>query len=283
MKNILVPVDFSSYSLSAAKSAAKIALKTKARIHFLHLIPELPVSWSKNSAADKKQYPKLEQKFAEATAELEKFSKNVFFKKCDIDLHIQGGVAFEQIEQVIKNHAIDLVVIGAHGAKDKEHRFIGSTAQRVLRTALCPVLSVKKEAYLSELKKIVFVSDFSEGITSALNAVKNLAYDFGADIDLVYVNTPTHFEDDSEIEKRMKKYVNVKKGTKIQTYIENNHERETGILHSAQKHDANLIAMVTHSRAHKASYLMGVTETVLFHSKLPLLSMVIHNPKFIIK
>lgn len=283
MKNILVPVDFSPYSLSAAKSAAKIAAKTKGRIHLLHLIPEMPVTWSRQSDNERHAFPKLEKKYTDALSALEKFSKNTFFKDCQLFPQVQGGVVFEQIERYIKNHNIDLVVIGAHGSDDKELRFIGSTAQRVLRNVNCAVLSVKKDTYLKDLKKIVFVSDFEEHIAPALHAVKNLAYDFKADIDLVHINTPSHFEDDSIVEKRIKKYVSSKKGTTIQPFIENNQEREVGILYAANKHKADIIAMATHARAHKATYLMSTTETILFHSNLPVLSFVLNDPKLIIK
>lgn len=51
MKNILVPIDFSTYSISAAKTAAALAAKSEGRIHLLHLLPEVPVNWDNLSVA----------------------------------------------------------------------------------------------------------------------------------------------------------------------------------------------------------------------------------------
>jgi hypothetical protein len=53
-----------------------------------------------------------------------------------------------------------LIVIGAHGVGESNNAFIGSTAQKVLRTTSCPVLSVKKDFKPSFIKKILFTSDF---------------------------------------------------------------------------------------------------------------------------
>ncbi|MFN7793043.1 MAG: universal stress protein, partial [Cyclobacteriaceae bacterium] len=59
MKNILVPIDFSPYSSSAAKAAVTIARKTGGNIHLLHLA-KIPVGWHKLAVSTQQKYPALE-------------------------------------------------------------------------------------------------------------------------------------------------------------------------------------------------------------------------------
>jgi nucleotide-binding universal stress UspA family protein len=282
MKNILVPIDFSPYSLSAAKMAAAIALKSGSNVHLLH-IADIPVGWDKKSVAQQQKYPLFEGRLVEAETKLDKFAKLPVFKNCNVGTNVQGGVAFEQINIFAKRNKMTLIVMGVHGAGDSESKFIGSTAQRVIRTAPCPVLSVQKNFNFGGLKKILFASDFDEDVSSAINTIKNLAYDFGANIDLAYINTSGHFVDDDTMQARMKNFVIVQKRVKFYAIIHNSKEKEEGILNCAKKRNASMIAIVTHLRTHKSSYLVGITESVIFRSKLPVLSFVIDESRYQIK
>lgn len=282
MKKILVPVDFSVYSLSAAKTAAVIARKSGGDIHLLH-VADIPVGWEQKPVSRQQEYPVLEGRLVEAKIKVEKFSKLPAISDCSISTHVQGGLPFEQIVAFAKTNKMNLIVMGVHGAGESYLKFIGSTAQRVIRTASCPVLSVKKNYTMGSVEKIVFPSDFDEDIKEPINTIKNLASLFQANIDLTYINTPAHFVDDSVMDARMKKYITVQRNVKYHTIVRNSLDKEKGILECAERRKADMIAMVTHLRKHKSSYLVGVTETVVFHSKIPVLSFVIDEARYQIK
>ncbi len=279
MKNILVPIDFSPYSINAAKAAVTIARKTGGNIHLLHLA-KIPVGWHKIAVSVQQKYPLLEDILVDAKMKLERFSKQALFKDRNVFTHVNGGVPFEQIVLFSKKNKIDLIVMGVHGAGDTELKYIGSTAQKVIRMAHCPVLGVKKNFTFGPIKKILFASNFDEDVNTVMNTIKNLAYDSGANIDLAYINTPHHFLDDSTIEGRMKQCAIVQKRVKFNYVILNSVEKDEGILLCAKKRNANIIAMATHLRKQKAGYLIGITESVLFHSKLPVLSFVIDESRY---
>jgi nucleotide-binding universal stress UspA family protein len=279
MKNILVPVDFSVFSLNAAKAAAAIARKSGGNIHLLHLT-DIPVGWSSQSVAKQQEYPVLEGRLVEAEIKLDKFSRQAFLKNCNVITYVRGGVAFEQINIFAKRNKISLIVMGVHGGGESEFKYIGSTAQKVIRTAPCPVMGVKKNYYLGGIKKILFASDFDENIAAPIDAVYDLAGDFGASIDLAYVNTPSRFVDDKTMEARMQKFMIAQKKVKFHTVIQNSSEKVSGILECAEKRKANMIAMATHLRRISPGYLLSVTESVLFHSKVPVLSFVIDRPSY---
>ncbi len=273
MKDILVPIDFSIYSLSAAKTAAAIATKSGANIHLLH-ITDLPVGWDSQPLSVQQKFPVLEERLVKAKVKIDKFGKLPAFKNCNIISHVLGGVPFEQINIFAQRHKVSLIVMGVHGAGDSDLKFIGSTAQKVMRNSSTPVLGVKKDFNLGSLKKILFVSDFTENVSPAITILKDLASDFSATIDLAYINTPHGFADDTTVEARIRKFTPQQKKVKFNTVIQNSIEKEEGILECAKKRNANMIAMVTHLRRQKAVYLLGVTETVLFRSKLPVLSFI---------
>lgn len=279
MKNILVPIDFSAYSLSAAKAAVTIARKTGGNIHLLHLA-KIPVGWNKVAVSVQQKYPQLEYTLVDAKIKLEKFSKQAIFKDRNIFTYVNGGVPFEQIVLFAKKNKIDLIVMGVHGTGDTELKYIGSTAQKVIRMAHCPVLGVKKNYTFGSIKKILFASDFDEDISPMVNIIKNLASDLGANIDLAYVNTAGHFTDDATTEERMKQFTIVQKRVKFHHVIQTSAEKDAGILTCAKKRNAQIISMATHLRKQKAGYLVGVTESVLFHSRLPVLSFVIDESRF---
>jgi nucleotide-binding universal stress UspA family protein len=273
MKNILVPIDFSPYSISAAKMGVLVAEKTGATLHLLH-VANIPVGWANQSLKERQKNPVLEKRFLDAQIKLKKFTRSRFFKSIPVTTTVKGDVPFEQILSFAKAHPIQLIVMGAHGAGETTNLFIGSTAQRVLRMASCPVLSVKKNYTPKDIRKIAFASDFEGNITRPVNTVKNLAATLKASIDLLYVNTPTRFKDSEELATRMKAEVHAQKQVPFKCVVYQDHEIESGVNNYAKKSKTGMIALVTNLRKRKAGYHLGVAETILFHTNVPVLSFV---------
>ena len=271
MKNIIIPVDFSAYSISAARTGAFLAKCTGAHLHLLH-VADVPKDWKKQPLSVRKKNPILEGRLREADAKLLKLSKNAVFEGIRVFTDVTGEIPYEQISAFAKTLPKSLIVMGAHGVGDAGGLFIGSTTQRVLRTAPCPVLSVKKNYRPKAIRKIVFASDFENRMTAQLNTVKDLAADLKASVDLLFVNTPTLFKDSGQLDKRMLREVPVKKEVAFKCVVYQDHHRELGIYNYAKKSKAGMIAMITNLRKKKSEYSLGVTETLLFHTDVPLLS-----------
>ncbi len=276
MKNILVPVDFSTYAMSAARSAAAIASRTGGTIHLLN-IADIPVGWEHLPVSEQLKYPDLKRNLDESKAKIDKFAKLTILKDCKVISHVRGGVASEQLNLYADPNKISLMVMGAHGAGESDAKFLGSTAQRVVRTANCPVLSVKKGFSLDTLGNILFASDFDEDVTAIIPYLKNLAAAFGATIYFGYINTPGRFVDDHTMESRFQKVMKGLKGDQYKTIIQNSNEKEDGILDCAKRIKAGMIVMATHLRKQKPSYQVGVTESVLFKSSVPVMSFVLNE------
>lgn len=274
MKNIVIPVDFSAFSVTACKTGAHIAQKTGAAIHLLY-VAQAPEDWEKMPVMQQQRFPEIEANIVEGEIKLDKFAQNPMFQSLPVSYRVIGGIAHKQIVQFAEKYRMDLIIMGAHGVSESDGLFIGSTAQKVVRVAPCPVLSVKKHFKPVSLKKILFTSDFEEdGLKESFKSIRTLATGIDAKIDYAFINTPSGFVDTATIEKRVKGFIPTAKNGKPSLFIYNDYEKEEGILNVSKKLKSNVLALVTHNRKGKSNYLLGVTETLLFHSDIPVLSQV---------
>ncbi len=142
-KKILFPTDFSETSQEAAKYAVSYAQEFGSKVYVLHIVNEKIISEGLN-------LPRLisvEDLEAEMTKEAKKrlqlFLGEEEAEGIDFETVIKRGVPFLEIIRFAKENDIDLIVIGTHGRSGFEHIIFGSTAEKVVRKAPCPVLSVR--------------------------------------------------------------------------------------------------------------------------------------------
>ncbi|GAA0892902.1 universal stress protein [Fulvivirga kasyanovii] len=277
MKNILVPVDFSPFSFNAARKAVYIAEKTNATVHLLHVV-NAPSDWSNISLQAQQEFPEVEARVAEAEVKIEKLAADALFENCKLKTYVRGGTIYEVIAEFAQTHKMDLITIGAHGSDETKELFVGSTTQRVIRMATCPVLSVKQNSELKSVDRILFLSDFEEDVSNAIDTIVQLAELLQASVDLLYVNTPANFTDTSTAEARMSKYIPKDSKVKFQSFIYNDFDKDKGMLAFMKRSKPDLITMITHARKGKPAYVLSVTDTMVFHADIPVLSMVLRKP-----
>ena len=143
MKNILIPIDFSQHSLSAARTGCFISKKCDATIHLVHVV-KAPEDWETLSEAQQNRNPEIQKKIAEAESEAKRFANPSIFESLTVIPRIFAGVPYKTILNYAKAYKIDLIVMGTHGISESPQLFLGSTTQKVVRDADCLVLSVKK-------------------------------------------------------------------------------------------------------------------------------------------
>jgi nucleotide-binding universal stress UspA family protein len=141
-KKILVPVDFSLHSAEAIRTGADLSRRFDAALTLVHVyepaayaLPEGYVLYTAQQLAD--LLSEFEKRLAAAKRDAEAAGG------LRVETHqLQGGAAVEIVEFANKN-AIDLIVMGTHGRTGLKHALMGSVAERVVRTAPCPVLTLK--------------------------------------------------------------------------------------------------------------------------------------------
>jgi nucleotide-binding universal stress UspA family protein len=134
---IVVPVDFSEHSRRALADAIEVAQQFGSRIHLVHAsdLPEkIPLAdeWCQ---AMKEEIARALDTYVDLAREA----------GVPAEIHLSDGQPWQAIVHLADEVGADLIVMGSHGRTGISHAFLGSVAERTLRTASCPVLVVKPE------------------------------------------------------------------------------------------------------------------------------------------
>ncbi len=143
-KAILVPTDFSELSDKAIAYAVDIARQEGASISILHLVGMIQ-QCSDVYCLDGALVRDLEKRStAQAKLLMEKQLRRMpALKKVHYKTSIKSGAPADGILQETEKRKIDLIIMGAHKKKGFIDRFLGSVADKVARSAKCPVLLIK--------------------------------------------------------------------------------------------------------------------------------------------
>ncbi|HIG30966.1 MAG TPA: universal stress protein [Verrucomicrobiales bacterium] len=144
LKKILVPTDFSERSQKALKYALQFAKQFKSEITLLHVV-EVRFAGSEAGVVDLIQ---LESDLRESgKIQLEQLARNVASEMVKIRTEIRIGIPYMEITEMADEKKIDMLVVSTHGYTGLKHVFMGSTAERIIRHAPCPVLTVRLEEH----------------------------------------------------------------------------------------------------------------------------------------
>jgi universal stress protein A len=143
LNKILVPTDFSDHSDQALRWGASLAEKYGALMLLLHVIPPAMEEVSTHGSASEEIIMELE---AKVEARLYEIALTDLDDTRPVDVKIAVGKPAEEILRVAGEEAVDVIVMGAHGHTGLAHVLLGSTAETVLRTAPCPVFTVRGNA-----------------------------------------------------------------------------------------------------------------------------------------
>jgi nucleotide-binding universal stress UspA family protein len=268
MKKILVPCDFSRPAINAYRFALDVAAQAKGQVHLLHVV-EFPV------LHDSVLTPMLsfeEQLLDELKEKGESEFKKITRKYTAEGVRITTEVMFGPIQGIIldyvKDHAIDLIVMGSHGASGLKELFVGSNAEKIVRSAPVPVL-VLKDYYKGPIKNIVFPNTLeTEHQEDLVMKVKQLQDFFKARLHILWINTPVNFVPDSTTYERLEAFAKRFMLNNCTINIYNDINAEDGIIRFATKIKGDLIAMGTRGRK-GISHLLGgsIAEDVVNHTK----------------
>jgi nucleotide-binding universal stress UspA family protein len=141
--SILVPIDFSQHSQQALIYAKEWAKQWSATLHLIHVIEPVifPVDWG-YTPVDLSDVEKEYQQTAEN--ELTKIIESLHNDGYSaIPQVLHGGRSSDEIIQYAKDHGISMICIATNGRGGVEHLLLGSTTERVVRKAPCPVLVIR--------------------------------------------------------------------------------------------------------------------------------------------
>jgi nucleotide-binding universal stress UspA family protein len=156
IKKVLVPIDFSDYSKSALRYAINFAKCFKAEMHLIYVVE--PVIYPPDFSMGQIAIPSVNAEWDErAKDELAKLAKAEIPEEVKSKTIIKTGKPFLEIIETAADEDIDLIIIATHGHSGVEHILFGSTAEKVVRKAPCPVLTLREPVkgfkFKEELKK----------------------------------------------------------------------------------------------------------------------------------
>ena len=132
-KRILVPIDFSDISQAALRQAAVLAERFRAELVLLHVIETYPIDYVVGLPDTRQLNKSLEDT---AQAKLDKLASEAGRART----MVRWGKPFQEIVKTAEKLPADLIVLTTHGYTGIKHAYLGSTAERVVRHARCPVL-----------------------------------------------------------------------------------------------------------------------------------------------
>lgn len=142
---ILVPHDLSAHADHALEVAADLARRYEARVSIVHVVEPalqpMPGAFMLYPSSQLPAYLDAIQQKLEGLA-LQLRGSGVMV----VDTKVLDGVTATEIVRFAAEGGYDLVVMGTHGRSGVSHALLGSVAERVVRTAKCPVLTSRMDA-----------------------------------------------------------------------------------------------------------------------------------------
>jgi nucleotide-binding universal stress UspA family protein len=137
IRRILMPTDFSETSDAALTYAMSLAQVCSASVYLLHVIRDLgdTVGWEPPLSL-------LEEQQAVAREDLSRLVERQP-REIQVQSMVRVGFPFVEIIRYAKELDVDLIVMGTHGRGPVAHMLMGSVAEKVVRKAPCPVLTVR--------------------------------------------------------------------------------------------------------------------------------------------
>lgn len=188
MKTILVPTDFSQNAIHAALYAGILAKNLNAKIIFLNVFSVPIVSENELEYIIE---PQIISKQAQVDIETEA-AKNQFISSANIDKNVvthrvEYGFAKDKIVEIANEIKADMIVMGTKGATNALERWLGTTAQSVMKAAECPVWIIPVKTNLQLPRNIMYAADYQEDEFTTMHKLLALTGELSATCTAVHI------------------------------------------------------------------------------------------------
>lgn len=147
LNRILLPTDFSDYAKTAMNYSCAFAEHFGAELHLLHVLQDLVAMVPEPGLAFPPPGDYMTELRESAERALEQLLDPNWAEGKTIVKATRQGPPFLEIIRYAKEVDIDMIVIGTHGRSGLAHALLGSVAEKVVRKAPCPVLTVRPDEH----------------------------------------------------------------------------------------------------------------------------------------
>lgn len=297
---ILFATDGSQGSSTAEAYAFALARSWSASLTVLHVL-EFPSGLDPENPVNRLYLAEL---MKQATQELVELKARAADRGISAETKIATGIPSEEVLAAATGEESDLIVVGTRGKTGLAHVLLGSTAERIIRTAPCPVLAVRAERYVeeraggarhnpSDIQRILVPIDFSDCSLDALEYGALIGQRSKASIRILHVLEPVSYgldftlphpakrdADRTAITRRLSDLTAALTSSGLASdFVISGGLPADSILNAAVAPDVGLIVMGTHGRRGLSHALFGsVAEFVLRKASCPVLT--VRSPKF---
>ncbi|MFN0201089.1 MAG: universal stress protein [Bacteroidia bacterium] len=265
---ILVPSDFSDFFAQTWATALSFAKAYHAEIVLLNVVepPRIRIDFEEEVAV------KDARKMAADYVQTHKLDEEV-----SISTLVKVGKPYKKIIEAALEIDPLMIVMGTSGADGLEEFFIGSNASRVIRSAPCPVVTIRYAQKDYVFNKVLLPLDLTKETTEKIAKAAELADKFKASIHLVSVQPPNEGEGRERLEKQMQNAQNYLKAHGVEhvtaEIITSEDEIGPAIVHYARQIEVDLICIMTQQEKRLREYFLGTqAEHFVNHSPFPVLS-----------
>jgi nucleotide-binding universal stress UspA family protein len=292
---ILLATDLSPWAQEAEAYACSIALSWKATLIVMSVL-EFPPGMNPEYAVNRLY---LDELMKESTTRLVDVKARAGGLGLSVQSRIATGIPSEEVLAVARAEDVELVVVGTRGKTGLEHILLGSTAERIIRMAPCPVVAVPAakqhagENPKATITRMLVPVDFSDCSLDALEYGALIARRSNASLKLLHVLEPVSYGLDftlphmseresskTAITKRLSDLVSALTSVGLTSdFLMSGGLPADSILDAARAQSVDVIVMGTHGRRGLSHALFGsVAESVLRKSSCPVLT--VRSPKF---
>lgn len=272
IRHILVPTDFSEESQNTLEYALKLAaVGSVAKLVVVHSF-QVPVTTIETTyVADQAiLMDETRKRVEEEMKELE----NKFLEPSGVSYvcQIKVGATMDNINESVKEHDIDLVLMATHKSSKLE-RILGNLTAYALEKCKAPLLLIPEQTVFRPIQRIAFATDLNKIVRSEVfDKLKYLAFTFHAHIIILNVNT--NLKDLTEEETIELNHIKKElQGMEYHFQFIEGEDAEKAILEYVEKQEIDLVAAVPrHHGFFEELFRSSVTKKLALHTRVPLLA-----------
>ncbi|MBR77669.1 MAG: hypothetical protein CMD36_07150 [Flavobacteriales bacterium] len=271
---ILIPIDFSNQSMYALNQACSLAQTKNSKVYILSVIEEQ----NKISSLFLDDQTDILQN--KVKSKLNQICEEIQSKyKIDIEVMVSKGKVYNQIIDVSKMISTDLIVMGTTGSpKEGFKRFIGSNAERVVRLAQCPVITIKGQNLRNGCQNIILPLDLEKETREKITYAIEYARYWDATIRLVSVLLDDNQQNKNVLIKNINQAERFIKdaGVSCSAELVSGDKKVTlgdFVFNYAKENDGDLIMIMTKKEELSLSQNISVTARyIINNSEIPVMS-----------
>lgn len=270
---ILVPTDFSKIANEAYEVAIKIAGLTDGEVILFHSL-DFPKNWEKEDVTSPLYMHAMSEQDKAVTA-LRAWQKDGAYIDVEVSYMLGTKDFVKELKELIKKEKVDLIIMGSYGASGVSEWYIGSNAQKVVRSLHIPVLVIKEPVQNIDFKNVIFATDLKSEDKNAMKAFIRFLKPFNPEqFHILAINTLGYFSQPTIVMTEvLKEFEQMVTEFPVQTHYYNDISVQRGIRHFSEEHNISLIGISNHERHPVKRIFQGSNvEMLINHAHIPVLA-----------